>query len=234
MIMTIFNLETFYLITNFFIGTCIASFACVLAENGINLTARSKCNHCHQTLRVLDLIPLVSFIFLKGYCHYCHKKIPRELFYFELAGGFYFLKIDYSNFFSYFELVFLFFFFLIAILDLHHQEFLTALLIVPAIISATTFLLNLKSLTLLDSISLLIMFSAMSILVYLEKMGLGDLLIYVLIACFYGQTYANLAFLISSLLVLVYFGLNRKINFAKTSLPFIPFVIASLIVVQLI
>lgn len=39
------------------------------------VTGRSKCDHCHKTLGVLDLIPVFSFIFLGGKCQYCHKKL---------------------------------------------------------------------------------------------------------------------------------------------------------------
>lgn len=36
---------------------------------------RSECNHCHHVLGPLDLIPVVSWIVLKGKCRYCHEKI---------------------------------------------------------------------------------------------------------------------------------------------------------------
>lgn len=36
---------------------------------------RSECAHCHHKLGPLDLIPVFSWLFLKGKCRYCHKKI---------------------------------------------------------------------------------------------------------------------------------------------------------------
>lgn len=36
---------------------------------------RSECTHCHHVLGWKDLIPVVSWVLLKGRCRYCHKKI---------------------------------------------------------------------------------------------------------------------------------------------------------------
>jgi prepilin signal peptidase PulO-like enzyme (type II secretory pathway) len=36
---------------------------------------RSECPHCHHQLAGKDLIPVVSYLLLKGKCRYCHHKI---------------------------------------------------------------------------------------------------------------------------------------------------------------
>ncbi len=36
---------------------------------------RSMCPHCHHTLAWYDLLPVVSWLSLKGRCRYCHKPI---------------------------------------------------------------------------------------------------------------------------------------------------------------
>ncbi len=36
---------------------------------------RSMCVHCHHELAIKDLIPVFSWLSLKGRCRYCHKKI---------------------------------------------------------------------------------------------------------------------------------------------------------------
>ncbi|MDD2510228.1 MAG: prepilin peptidase [Syntrophomonas sp.] len=38
----------------------------------------SHCPACGHNLRVLDLLPLLSFIFLRGKCRYCQKRIPVQ------------------------------------------------------------------------------------------------------------------------------------------------------------
>jgi leader peptidase (prepilin peptidase)/N-methyltransferase len=59
------------------------------------LNDRSECVHCHHKLGVFDLIPLFSWLFLKGKCRYCHKKIDDnplvELFTGLLFVGLYLL-----------------------------------------------------------------------------------------------------------------------------------------------
>jgi leader peptidase (prepilin peptidase)/N-methyltransferase len=39
------------------------------------VSERSECTHCHHALAPKDLIPVVSWLMLKGKCRYCHKKI---------------------------------------------------------------------------------------------------------------------------------------------------------------
>jgi len=38
-------------------------------------TGRSMCPHCQHTLGFWDLLPLVSWLWLRGRCRYCHKAI---------------------------------------------------------------------------------------------------------------------------------------------------------------
>lgn len=39
---------------------------------------RSKCPDCHHELGVLDLVPVLSWLGLRGRCRYCHKKISVQ------------------------------------------------------------------------------------------------------------------------------------------------------------
>ncbi len=39
------------------------------------VSERSECTHCHHVLAWYDLIPVVSWVLLKGKCRYCKKKI---------------------------------------------------------------------------------------------------------------------------------------------------------------
>jgi prepilin signal peptidase PulO-like enzyme (type II secretory pathway) len=39
------------------------------------LKGRSMCPHCHRELNAKDLIPILSWLSLKGKCRYCGKKI---------------------------------------------------------------------------------------------------------------------------------------------------------------
>ena len=73
-------METIFLCLLFLI---MASFIKCLISNPINkdfLTRKSACDKCNQKLKPLDLIPLLSFIFLKGKCRYCKKNIDINIF----------------------------------------------------------------------------------------------------------------------------------------------------------
>jgi len=37
---------------------------------------RSECPHCHHELAAKDLVPVLSYLMLRGKCRYCHKPIP--------------------------------------------------------------------------------------------------------------------------------------------------------------
>lgn len=39
------------------------------------VSERSECTHCHHVLAWNDLIPVLSWLLLRGKCRYCHKKI---------------------------------------------------------------------------------------------------------------------------------------------------------------
>src|SRR3990167_4862407 len=74
-----------------FFGACIGSFIAVI-NNRYNtglpfLKGRSICFSCNTELKSRDLIPIFSFIFLKGKCRYCQSKIPKETFIIEILMG---------------------------------------------------------------------------------------------------------------------------------------------------
>lgn len=73
-----------------FIGTILGSFAKALADRSLSnrsFFGRSYCPKCKKTLRWYDLFPILSYIFLKGKCRYCHKKIPAEYVLVEMMMG---------------------------------------------------------------------------------------------------------------------------------------------------
>lgn len=75
----------------FILGLIIGSFLNAViyrlkTKEGI-ITERSKCPQCKHLLGFWDLFPILSFIFLKGRCHYCHKKISWQYPLVELATG---------------------------------------------------------------------------------------------------------------------------------------------------
>lgn len=79
----------------FVLGSIMGSFFyCLgtrLPKNENILTSRSHCDYCKHELKWYNLIPLFSFIFQKGKCSYCHKKIASGHFWCELATALLFM-----------------------------------------------------------------------------------------------------------------------------------------------
>jgi len=64
-------------------------------KTGGLLTGRSFCANCKTTLQPIDLIPVVSFLFLRGKCRYCGKPIPRSCLWIEIITALVFLTVGY-------------------------------------------------------------------------------------------------------------------------------------------
>ncbi len=94
-----------YLIIFFLFGTCFGSFFTViglrLPKNISFLKGKSHCDKCNHDLGLIDMVPVLSFIFLKGKCRYCHEKISSLSTYMELFTGILFALAYYSFGFSY-------------------------------------------------------------------------------------------------------------------------------------
>ena len=81
----------------FVLGTCVGSFLnCViyrLYENRSFFTGRSYCPKCKHILDWQDLVPVFSFLFLKGKCRYCKEKIALQYPLVEFFTGLLFIFV---------------------------------------------------------------------------------------------------------------------------------------------
>lgn len=74
----------------FIIGMCLGSFFMVAGyriPRKETLMGRSHCEECQQELAWWQLIPVVSYVFLKGKCAYCTSKIGAAAPVFEVLAG---------------------------------------------------------------------------------------------------------------------------------------------------
>lgn len=75
----------------FMIGCAFGSFANVVASRlprGEDfIVAHSCCENCHHRLGWYDLIPIISWILLKGRCRYCHLPISWRYIIVEIVTG---------------------------------------------------------------------------------------------------------------------------------------------------
>jgi leader peptidase (prepilin peptidase)/N-methyltransferase len=98
----------------FILGAVVGSFLNMLIYRlprgyHINLPSRSTCTSCLKQLTVLENIPILSYLFLKGRCKTCGVKIGFRAFFVEVVTAMLFYAI--SSFFGFsFETLFYCFF----------------------------------------------------------------------------------------------------------------------------
>ena len=95
--MDIYN--TIFYVLIFVIGTLFGSFYTLAVyripkKQDITHT-HSYCPNCNHKLGFLDLIPVFSYIFLKGKCRYCKNKIRPRYFVLEILTGLCFVVFAY-------------------------------------------------------------------------------------------------------------------------------------------
>lgn len=70
-----------------FVGSFIAATADRLIASARVFTSRSRCSTCTRALRPWDMVPLVSWLALRGRCRDCGARIGARLLWAEVAGG---------------------------------------------------------------------------------------------------------------------------------------------------
>ena len=84
-------MEVIYIVIFGILGSAIGSFLNVVidrlpADKSI-VYPPSSCDACQHRLLWPDLIPVFSYLFLRGRCRYCKAKIPQRVFWVELGTG---------------------------------------------------------------------------------------------------------------------------------------------------
>lgn len=74
-------------ITGSFIGSFLNVVIDRLSTGRSIVFGRSYCEHCKKKLAPQDLIPIASYLLLKGKCRYCKSKIPFRLLVMEGLAG---------------------------------------------------------------------------------------------------------------------------------------------------
>src|SRR6266404_5697404 len=77
-------------ILSFCFGSVIGSFLNVVILRlpaGQKITGRSHCQSCLKQLSGPDLVPVLSFVWLRGRCRYCRAKISWRYFIIEIICG---------------------------------------------------------------------------------------------------------------------------------------------------
>ena len=74
------------------VGVCIGSFIANFAHRWPDrlkgfASQRSSCENCGTSLNFLDLIPVLSWIILRGHCRHCGAKVPSSYTIVEFLAG---------------------------------------------------------------------------------------------------------------------------------------------------
>jgi prepilin signal peptidase PulO-like enzyme (type II secretory pathway) len=222
----------------FVIGTCIGSFLnCFIyrLEHKKTLKGRSFCPQCKHQLSWKDLFPVFSYLFLKGKCRYCRKKISIQYPIVEFFTGLIFLIIFLKFQFSpILEIVFLFYIssVLIIIFVYDFRKYLIPdKVLFPAIAIVFIFRLVFKFSLLSNYFLAILIGSGFFLFIFLISkgnwMGFGDVKLAILMGLLLG--FPNilvalfLAFFSGSIIgiALMIFG-KKKL---KSEIPFGPFLI---------
>lgn len=78
------------IIFGFILGLSIGSFLDCIANRSLTKNSffgRSFCDHCHQTLPLISLIPVISFLLQRGKCRDCRHRISPESTLVEIITG---------------------------------------------------------------------------------------------------------------------------------------------------
>lgn len=70
-------------------GGALCSFAAVVSSRGwrASLVGRSHCDNCARSLSWFELVPLVSFLALRGRCRTCDASIGWSPLLWEVGGA---------------------------------------------------------------------------------------------------------------------------------------------------
>ena len=215
-----------------FIGSFLNCVVCRIESKKSFLKGRSFCPHCKHTLSWLDLIPIFSYLFLRGKCRYCGKRISIQYPLVELATGFLFFWI--WNLFGILDFEFWIliscFLIIIFVYDLKHFIIPDSVLF-PAIIIALgyIFIFNYELITnhIFSALAASGFFGAIVLVSRGKWMGMGDVKLAILIGLLLGypKVLVSLffAFLIGAIIGVGLIFLKKKT--LKSEVPFGPFLI---------
>ncbi len=200
----IVNLAFFFLLGIVF-GSFLNGLIYRLHEK-LPLGGRSFCVFCKKQLLKRDLIPLLSFLYLKAKCRFCREKISWQYFFVELITGILFvlvfLKHETFDLFLFCDLFFILILIFIFVYDLRFKLILDQI-IFPVLIIATlfNFILGFLGLDLLIGILIGGGFFAMQYLISRGRaIGLGDVKLGVLLGAMFGWPMIILIILLAYLI----------------------------------
>ncbi|MBX4197822.1 prepilin peptidase [Candidatus Parcubacteria bacterium] len=242
----------------FILGTTIGSFLNVVIyryNTGMGVNGRSQCFSCGKTLQWYELIPLFSFIFLRGRCGQCQSKISWQYPLVELTTGLvfllFFLKIVGTQIVTpaligllLYSLVIASIFIVIFVYDLKHKIIPDGLVIALSVFALISLFVTPEFtfqrpsiLAILAGPILAAPFALLWLMSRGRWMGLGDAKLVLPMGWFLGLTYGFsaiiIAFWIGAIIGVGLILLSGKLGAItmKSEIPFAPFLIIGFLLV---
>lgn len=242
-------MQTLFIIYMFIFGLVIGCFlnVCIsrIPQKQSIIRPPSRCNSCGTTLRPLDLVPVLSFVFLKGKCRYCGGKVSAVNPIVEIitAAAFVVLYLKYSLTVEFVAMALLSCILIcIAFIDAEYRIIPNGFIITGLISGLALFLYNLfftvgmfgdrvwfnPILGFAVGTGFLFMVSLVGMLVYKsdDAMGMGDIKLYAVIGLFLGwrMTIVSLMLSVFSAAVGCVFMIILKKNNRKSTIAFGPYI----------
>lgn len=206
------------------------------------VSGRSECMRCHHQLAAIDLVPLFSFLFLRGRCHYCRKKISWQYPIIETATALSFVLL-FRNFqfsvtgYQFFaQAIFICFLIVIGTYDLKHYLILDKVVYPAAVLAFIVSVINHSLLSGLYGVLVVSGFFALQYLLSSGRwIGFGDVKLGIFLGLLFGWELGILLLLIAYLAgAVVGIGLiaSGKKNFGS-KVPFGTFLAGASIIVML-
>ena len=220
------------LATGSFLNLCIDR----LPKQESILNPPSHCDVCQHKLRPLDLVPLLSYLYLKGRCRYCGAKIHYRLPLVEAMTGLIFVLLWYQYGFSIelpLAMLFACLFIVILVIDIEHHLILNRV-VYPAIALAFLVIILIPNYGIISAViggvtgaGILLLLA----LIFPGGMGMGDVKLAALIGLLVGFPQVLIALLICFVLGGAVAGglLLAKLRGRKDPVPLAPFLTAGLI-----
>lgn len=235
------ELETILGVAALVLGAIVGSFLNALSfriGTGRSVaTGRSRCMRCGHTLGALDLVPVLSYLFLRGRCRYCEVRISPQYPLVEVAAALLSLGVYLANLgplmFAFWFVVWMILLFVV-VYDWRHK-------IIPAWCSATLFALALLRLLVIPfdwwvaaGVLLGVPLLLLSFVSGGRWMGWGDGLLELslgfLLGFFAGLTALVLAFWVGAAVGICLMLLKKRVTLTS-EIPFAPFLIVGVALV---
>lgn len=213
----------------FLIGSCFGSFITCYAYRfkfpNLLKKKRSFCDNCHRILKPWHLIPILSFIFLRGKCAYCKQPISFFSTIIEILTGLFFV-ISYNpteNFTYIFKCFLFIWLLLISLQDLQTKTVSASILYLGGLCTLIFKYFYSFTFNLIDACLIIPFLLFLLGMNYINKLGSADT---ILIAIFFGSLgFLSTLFsiLIASITAIFYIVIFQKNHQIIAFIPFLSF-----------